>query len=56
MFGPFGILQPGGLNDAGDFDFGFTLAVPFNEFGSKVWPLEFPRRIDGVPEALVNRD
>ena len=34
-FGGFGILQPGGLNDAGDMSFGFTLLPPTGNSG--VW-------------------
>lgn len=38
-YGFFGALSPSGLNDAGNAAFGFTLNVPFTEFGTNagVW-------------------
>jgi hypothetical protein len=55
-FGLFGILNPGGLNDSGDFAFGFTLAVPFQEFGTNAGVWRYSAATGKVTKVLVPGD
>jgi hypothetical protein len=55
-FGPFGILTPGGMNNAGNMAFGFTLDVPFTEFGTNAGVWRYDASHGTVTKVLVPGD
>jgi hypothetical protein len=50
-YGAFGILSPAGMNDSGDVAFGFTIDIPFTEFGTNAAVF----RYDSVSQQGVTR-
>jgi hypothetical protein len=56
LFGKFGTLTPGGMNDAGDIAFGFTLEVPFAEFGTNAGVWRYSRAKGKVTKVLLPGD
>ncbi len=55
-FGPFGILSPSGINDAGDIAFGFTLDVPFTVFGTNAGVWHYSAAKDELTAVLLPGD
>lgn len=55
-FGPFGILTPNGMNNSGDMAFGFTLDVPFTEFGTNAGVWRYNASHGTVTKVLVPGD